>query len=392
MHPKKVYELIECLLANPDSAPALYLWGPPGVGKSATPRGVTQKHHIGFCDNRAPLHDPTDYRGIPTVIGDNAVWLPPAELPTPNFCMRCQMVLHPRTMEITGTRVEQPDGKVNGVICKRCGSSDIVWKGILVLEELSSAPPMTQASCYQLTLDKMIGDYQLPRGWIILATSNRLEDRAVVHRTSTALLNRFIHVDYEICVDDWVEWALTDGHIDPDIVGFIKWRGKPLLFNFNPESSERAFATPRSWEFASKIMGLIKSKEILLETLTGCVGNAATMEFFAFLKIQKELPNLTDILSGKSRYVPDFNRIDLIYAIISALVANADPKQHFDNLIKYSFNLPREFSVLLITMMLSRDRAQLQLAPSFPKWAETQKNVILPRKDQRKDTRNVQRI
>ena len=260
------------------------------------------------------------------------------------------------------------------------------------MEELSSAPPMTQASCYQLTLDKMIGDYKLPRGWIILATSNRMEDRAVVHRTSTALLNRFIHVDYEICVDDWVEWALTDGHIEPDIVGFIKWRGKPQLFNFNPESSERAFATPRSWEFASKIMGLIKSKEILLETLTGCVGNAATMEFFAFLKVQKELPNLTDILSGKSRYVPDFNRIDLIYAIISALVANADPKQHFDNLIKYSFNLPREFSVLLITMMLSRDRAQVQLAPSFPKWAETQKNVILPRKDQRKDTINVQRI
>ena len=104
------------------------------------------------------------------------------------------------------------------------------------------------------------------------------------------------------------------------------------------------------------------------------------LEFFAFLKFRRKSPaNLRNILLVKAAYVPDFNRIDLIYAIISALVANADPKQHFDNLIKYSFNLPREFSVLLITMMLSRDRAQVQLAPQFPKRAETQKNVILAR-------------
>jgi hypothetical protein len=348
------------------------------VHNSAQPKAVATKHHIGFVDNRAPLHDPTDYRGIPTVIGDEAVWLPPSELPTPNFCMGCGSVLHSRTMTVID-RKEFSGGKVTGVTCKICGSQDIVWKGIFVLEELSSAPPMTQAACYQLTLDKKCGDYNFPKGWIIMATSNRMEDRAVVYRTSTALLNRFFHVDFEYNTDDWIDWALNEGNIDPNVIGFIKWRGSELLFNFKPESSERAFATPRSWHFASTLIKTISSRIILADCLEGCVGKAATADFIAFLKVQTELPDLNTILNGTSKWVPPQNRMDLKYALVSALASRA-AKSQFDNVIKYADNLPEEFSVLTVQMLILRDKLATGTAPSFAAWCSGHQDVILTKR------------
>ncbi len=378
--PKKIFELQENMLDYPRTTPSLYLWSPPGVGKSSVTKSVATKHHIGFVDNRAPLHDPTDYRGIPTVSGDVALWLPPSDLPTPNFCMSCNSILHKNQMELTGKRVENLDGTVSGVKCKVCGSEDITFKGILVLEELSSAPPMTQAACYQLTLDKRIGEYIFPKDWIIVATSNRMEDRAVVYRTSTALLNRFFHIDFEFSVDEWIDWGLNEGKINPNIIGFIKYRGNELLFNFKPESSERAFATPRTWDFASRLMSMISSKAILVESLEGCIGKAATADFVAFLKVQTELPDLNTILNGNFTYVPPQNRMDLKYALVSALASRANPKQHFENLIKYASKLPEEFAVLLVTMMVSRDTAAVQTAPSFLTWAQAHQDTILTKR------------
>ena len=42
-------------------------------------------------------------------------------------------------------------------------------EGILFLDELTSAPQMTQAGCYQLVLDRKLGEYQLPDGWVVIA-------------------------------------------------------------------------------------------------------------------------------------------------------------------------------------------------------------------------------
>jgi hypothetical protein len=376
MYPKKLAELIDNCLDAPNIAPPLYVWGPPGIGKSQIVKGQAKKRHIGWVDNRPLLHDPTDYRGLLVVIGNHAEWVSPSELPTDNFCMGCNLVLHEHSMVATGVRIEATDGTVTGVKCKRCGSSDIVWKGLFMADEVSSAPPMTQASLYQLFLDRKIGEYQFPKGWFMVAASNRIEDRAVVFRTSSALSNRFTHIDLELSLDDWVDWAF-DNKIDPDIIGFLKWRGIELLFNFDPKSSDKAFTTPRTWEKTSILMGIVRSNSILHEAMGGTLGKGTATEFLAFLKIRKELPDLMPILQGTSNYAPPQNRIDLKYAIVSALVSQADPKKHFDNLLKWSKNISEEFAALLVRMMVSKERQMVQTAPSFKSWALAHSDVIL---------------
>jgi hypothetical protein len=379
MRPKHLRELIQDMIKDPLHNPPLYVQGPPGVGKSRVISGVATDEQIGFVDNRPCLRDPTDYRGIPTVSGENALWLAPADLPTDHFCLDCGRVLHVNTMEVSNPK-KLENGRWEGVKCKFCGSQKITWRGIINYDELSSAPPMTQAGVYSLFLDRKLGEYSVPEGWYQIAAGNRTIDRAVVHPMSTALKNRFIHVEYEYNVDDWIDWSLNSGNMNPNIISFIKWRPE-ALFKFDPASSDFAFPSPRTWEFASRALNVVQKREILVQVLEGTVGKGATAEFVAFLKVQQELPDLMPILNGTSKYVPPQNRMDLKYAIVCALATKANPKSsHFENLLKYSINLPEEFGVLMIQMLVLRNKEAVGLCPSFPAWAQNHVDTVLSKK------------
>lgn len=328
MKPKEVKEVIHTSIKKPDSAPPMHLWGPPGIGKSAVVKQVAEESHIGFKDLRLTLCDPTDLRGIPVPEDGGAKWLPPSELPR--------------------------DGN-----------------GILFLDELNVAPPLVQASAYQLILDRALGEYHLPDGWYMMAAGNRLEDRAVVHRMPSALANRFWHIDFEVNLDDWVDWAITN-EVDTNIISFLNFRPE-LLMAFNPESSEKAFPTPRTWEFASKVIGMIKNKRLLSESLDGVVGKGASTEFSAFLKLQTALPDLDTIFGGND-FVPE--TLDLKYALVSALAIKAKSNQ-YERLIQYSENLPVEFAVLMMKLLASINQGALHKAPSWSKWARAHYDVII---------------
>jgi MoxR-like ATPase len=143
----------------------VYLWGPPGVGKSGVVRQIARRASIDVLDVRAVLLDPVDLRGLLGIEGDRALWCPPAFLPTDA-------------------------------------------EGVLFLDELAQAPPLVPAACLQLTLDRRVGEYLLPGGWSVVAASNRQEDLACAHCLISPLLNRFVHLDLEVSHDDWQDWAV----------------------------------------------------------------------------------------------------------------------------------------------------------------------------------------
>jgi hypothetical protein len=213
----------------------------------------------------------------------------------------------------------------------------------------------------------------LPDGWFILAAGNRLEDRAVSYRMPTALANRFTHIDLEVSLDDWCNWAMMN-QINPNIVGFVRFK-PDLLWAFNPESSEKAFASPRTWEFASRMIQVTPTR-LLTEMLEGTVGKGATAEFLSFLKVQTELPSIDDILNNGVDYIPPKGRMDLRYALISALVTRAKNVKQFSRLIDYSATMETEFAVLMMVMLIGKDQGTIALCPNWAKWAKKHYDLI----------------
>ena len=250
MRSSRVTQVLKLLM---DVDRPAFIWGAPGVGKSAVVRALGADLERPVIDIRAPLLDPTDLRGIPAVVNGRAVWAPPSFLPREG---------------------DEP--------------------GILFFDELNAAPPLVQASLYQLVLDRRVGEYELPSGWSIIAAGNRAEDKSVVYRMPSALANRFAHIDFEAHFDDWSEWAGLAG-VSPTVISFLGIR-RELLAPKASETDGIAFATPRSWHMLSDAFKVIGTETGALEVYQGCVGKGAAIEFLEHARKSLSLEAIERIL------------------------------------------------------------------------------------------------
>ena len=296
----------------------VFIWGGPGVGKSSVVKQLAETLNVPLQDVRALLLDPVDLRGLPFLGSDGrSKWATPEFLPQ------------------------------NGT-------------GILFLDELNAAPAMVQASCYQLVLDRKLGEYVLPDGWAIIAAGNRDSDRAVTTRMPTPLRNRFVHLEFEVDVQEWSEWAIQAG-IRPEVIAFLRFRPE-LLSAFDRDAN--AFPSPRSWEFVSRILDSLDSQSnpaIEHEVIAGAVGAGAATEFSAFLRMFRELPNIDAILLNPPQEpVPENAAAQ--YAVASAL-ARCASDTNFDRICLYLNRLPTEFRVLCV-----RDATLRAASHSLYRW------------------------
>ena len=196
-------------------------------------------------------------------------------------------------------------------------------RGVLFLDEITSAPPAVSAAAYQLILDRRLGEYRVPAGWAIFAAGNRQGDRGVTYAMPAPLANRFSHFEVDVNLDDWAFWAYANG-IDERLIGFLRFKPE-LIFDFDPAKTlagEMAFPSPRSWEFAHRALQKFGDHpEMLVGALAACVGHAAGVECAAYIDSLDRLPDLDAIADGREAAVPA--EIDLQYAVAAALAGRA---------------------------------------------------------------------
>jgi hypothetical protein len=188
----------------------------------------------------------------------------------------------------------------------------------------------------------------------------------------TALANRFVHLEFEINLDDWCDWALEAG-IKTEIVYFMRYRPK-LLMAFDPKSNKKAFPSPRSWEFASNVLKSNPPTEIEFELLKGTVGEGAAAEVTAFLQIYRDLISPeTVLMDPQNAPVPE--KPASLYAMCGALARHAS-EQTIERLVTYFNRLPDEFSVLAMRDSVKHDSHIIDTVP-YIKWAKTHRHVLI---------------
>lgn len=358
-------------------------WGAPGIGKSASflaaakaiaqEMGLTgpvlQRHEVagfvkehgrdalrqcfGLFDLRLSQMDPVEVGGLPRENKDNGTM---DKLPPSWFA---------HTM-----REDLPDF------------------GILLLEELPSAPLSIQTTAYQITLDHVIGDFKLKEGWATFAAGNRLSDGGQYFKMPNALANRLCHIDVESDLNSWVDWAIDNG-IEHSLIAFLRFRPE-LLNTFERHVKDKvkgfAFATERQWHAVDDFIKQNQnaSDEVSHAILSGMVGGGPAAEYIGFRQVWHNMPNIDSILIDPiSAIVPEDAATQ--YAVMTALAARAA----YDNAAQCFMYVDRfvaagraELGMLFVRDMQRRQKIaadaarakgeQFQRAeqsPAYTKWA-----------------------
>ncbi|MGX1371876.1 hypothetical protein RKD19_007235 [Streptomyces canus] len=303
--PRPDSQLEALTLAVAADLPVL-LWGEPGIGKTAALTQLAEALDLPLTTVIASVHEPADFSGLP-VVGDD-----------------------PATQ---GVPMAPPDWAVRLV---RAG------RGLLFLDELSTAPPAVQAALLRLVLERRIGALQLPPGVRIVAAANPRSSAADGWELSPPLANRFVHLqwthDHEVVVrglgGTWPRATLPrlDPRKLPEAVEFARravcalLAARPTLVHRLPAGETRRggpWPSPRSWDMTLSLVAFAtaagSARDVLSLLVRGTVGDGPGLELLASLD-RLDLPDPEDVLADPAGAVlPE--RGDLRQAVLDGVVA-----------------------------------------------------------------------
>jgi len=299
----------------------LFLWGPPGIGKSELVADLAEELGGHMIDLRLGQMEPTDIRGIPFYNRDlgKMDWAPPVELPDEELAGQYPVV-------------------------------------VLFLDEMNSAAPSVQSAAYQLILNRRVGKYRLPDNVVMVAAGNRESDKGVTYRMPTPLANRFLHQEMKVDFASYQEWAVKN-NIHKDVVGYLSF-SKQDLQDFDAKSASRAFATPRTWTFVSELLEDDDGDDdTLMNLIAGTIGEGLAVKFMAHRKIAGRMPRPEDILSGKEKEL-NVKEVSAMYSLVismcyelkGAIERKVSDKQFHDMADNFFAYMMKNFETELVVM------------------------------------------
>lgn len=264
--PSQLYDL----LLHVAPVRPVYVKGPPGGGKSAIIQKFADDVGLDLVVREGSKAAPEDVNGVPQIINGKTVFAPPAALAR-----------------------EEP-------YC-------------LFLDEFPNASIEVQKSFYSLVHEKRTESFTMPKGSIVIAAGNRLEDNAFVEKTSTALSSRVFQVELVESVPEWLDYALENG-FHPWVIDYI--RARPRHLRSNTPASDEPFSCPRTWHALSDSLLQYQediSDEMVLLLAEGWIKQAHAVSFASFVKQIRGKFDVPRLLKGEISWPDSPKDIDLLF-------------------------------------------------------------------------------
>ena len=259
------------------------LWGEPGIGKTAAIGHLAESLDLPLTTVIASVHEPSDFAGLPVLGADPAT---------------------------EGVPMAPPDWAVR---LARSG------RGLLFLDELSTAPPAVQAALLRLVLERRVGALRLPAGVRIVAAANPRGSAADGWELSAPLANRFVHLQWTFNPDTvvrglagtWPRAALPrlDPARLPDAVAVARravcglLTARPALVHRLPGGEVRrggAWPSPRTWDMTLRLVAFATaagtSRDVLSMLVRGTFGDGPGLELLAAMD-RMDLPDPETLLA-----------------------------------------------------------------------------------------------
>ena len=290
------------------------LWGDPGIGKTAGVSCQARDAGLDGCEGLiGSTLDPADIGGYPVPDPSDLRFVRPL---LPAFVRRLEAFER---------------------------------GGILLIDELTTVPPLVQAALLGVALDGRIGHYKLDPRIRIIAAANPVE--LAVNGTPLAppTSNRFCHLTWQnVDLDVWAD-ILRGDHLavapidaaEREAAVLAAWpeafeSALALVHGFLSRKPELRQATPlpgddspawpssRTWEFAVRVLASCKVHGLCEDArdlwLAGTVGGGAAVEFAAWLR-DADLPDPRALLDGTATWEIVAHRPDRTSAVLASVLA-----------------------------------------------------------------------
>ena len=258
-------------LLNVATTRPVFLWGAPGIGKSALVQRFAHEVGMECVSLLGSQLAPEDLMGIPQIDGQCSRFFPPANI------VRSEPF-------------------------------------VLFLDELNASSHEIQKAFYSLILEQRVGEYCLPVGTIVIGAGNRAKDAAIVKPMPSALINRMVHIHLRADHRQWLNWAINESGIHPWVVEYIQLR-PDQLWN-EPPKHEEPFSTPRSWHMLSDALHSFGEniRDDMLEALIyGPLSPTHAGGFKGFIKQIRQKFTVISIIKGDALWPEEPSDRDILY-------------------------------------------------------------------------------
>ncbi len=266
------------LLLNVAVTRPVFIWGPPGIGKSALVEQFACDVALDCVSLLGSQLAPEDLIGVPRIEGNRSVFCPP------------RMIAR-----------DEPY--------------------LLFVDELNACSFEVQKAFYSLINDRRLGEYRLPPGSVVVGAGNRAQDQAIVKPMSSALMNRMLHVELKPTARDWLDWAYAQG-MHEWVIRYIETRPDHLFVP--PPKTEETFTTPRSWHILSDALyayGAEVTSEEMEMLAAGCLSANHARSFAAFIKQIHGKLRIDTILKGEQPLPRAPEDRDVLYFLVQSIRA-----------------------------------------------------------------------
>lgn len=318
---------------------SLMQWGGPGIGKSQAVQQWNAEKVAEYnkriaagedvkpwnpvvCDVRLSMKEPVDMIGVPTI-----------ERPESQKIETTDEDGKPVTVWATPSM--WPKGK------KFSG-------GVIHLDEMNQGQAAILNAAFQLIQDRQLGDYKVPDGYLIIASSNPSAFNNTVTELSVPLSNRFSHFNIAPNFESWLNYRMNNGG-NLDVMTFLKTQGEGMLYDqetmkarIGSDATELytdLVITPRSWEVVERVLKLDSNEFSIDEKqryCTGRLGLALTAKFFNYVKEKSKYQDWHEILvDGKEFKSEDLN---VFWAVQMACMQSMINEEDDEKCRKYVLN------------------------------------------------------
>lgn len=256
-----------------------------------------------------------------------------------------------------------------------------VWeheRGILFLDEFGQGQADVKAAAAELLLNGRIGRHQLPKGWSVIAASNRTSDRSGVTKSLDFVINRRVEIGITDDIESWEDWSFRNG-VDPLFITFAR-QNPAVVFTEGVPEKQGPWCTPRSLVMLNDIFNKMKKGDELaptdataIEIASGMIGLAAAQALMAHVKLGQEMPPLEDIIKNpKKTKVPTKPDVMMLVAYSLASRVSVD---NVDPIVDYMDRAPKEFAVTFARQAVKRDGAII-LTDAFDRWTAANASLM----------------